>query len=106
MDSTTPHPMACPSSNHLGHMVLFPMGGFDDGQFSKRLPKPKGFLVITRADGGGSILPIPRHHGRRGEQHEGGQGGDHPISARHYSPVARLHRSECSRSYFLFRSAS
>ena len=44
--------------------------------FSNRLPKSNGFLEISRSGSGNPILIIPRHHGRRGEQHEGGQGGD------------------------------
>ena len=40
----------------------------------KRLPKPKGFLRITRLVSSRRILKTPRHHGR-GEQHECGQGG-------------------------------
>ena len=41
----------------------------------KRLPKPKGFLVIARVGSGHPILKIPRPH-RRGEQHECGQSGE------------------------------
>ena len=44
--------------------------------FSKRLQQSESFLIVIRLLRRHPILPIPRRHGRRGEQHGGGQGGD------------------------------
>ena len=41
--------------------------------FSKRLDKAESFLMVTRPIRRNAILKIPRHHGRSGKQHEGGQ---------------------------------
>ncbi len=50
--------------------------------FSKRLPQSESFLMVTRSIRRHPILEIPRRHRRRGEQHEGGQGGDQGVRIR------------------------
>ena len=70
-------------ADHLG-VVLGGAGAVEVGQtkvglrrcmplFSKRLDKAESFLMITRPIRRNAILKIPCHHGRSGEQHEGGQ---------------------------------
>jgi len=55
--------------------------------FSKWLLYSDCFLIVARLKRRNSILPSARRHGRRGEQHEGGQGGDQDAHSRSVAEI-------------------